>query len=76
MWSKKASMAWAQGTLDPAWRDLIARAEAVRKGDTAQSGQTADAPPLGGARPAASKFTPSPTGPAAGAGVVRATSAS
>jgi len=42
VWSKKASMAWAQGTLDPAWRDLIGRAAAVRKGDVAQSGQPAD----------------------------------
>jgi hypothetical protein len=43
VWSKKASMAWAQGALDPAWRDLIGRAAAVRKGDAAQSGQPADA---------------------------------
>ena len=43
VWSKKASLAWAQGALDPAWRELIARAAAVRKGDTAQSGQPADA---------------------------------
>jgi hypothetical protein len=42
VWSKKASMAWAQGALDPRWRDLIARAAAVRKGDAAQSGQPAD----------------------------------
>lgn len=40
--SKKASMAWAQGALDPAWRGLIARAAAVRKGDAAQSGAPAD----------------------------------
>ena len=33
VWSKKASMAWAQGALDPQWRGLIARAAAVRKGD-------------------------------------------
>jgi aminoglycoside adenylyltransferase-like protein len=42
VWSKKASMAWAQGALDPAWQGLIARAAAVRKGDAAQSGQPAD----------------------------------
>ncbi|MGZ3402316.1 MAG: aminoglycoside adenylyltransferase domain-containing protein [Phenylobacterium sp.] len=42
VWSKKASMAWAQGALDPQWRDLIGRAAAVRKGDAAQSGQPAD----------------------------------
>lgn len=42
VWSKKASMTWAQGALDPAWRELIARAAAVRKGDAAQSGQPAD----------------------------------
>jgi predicted nucleotidyltransferase len=42
VWSKKASLAWAQGALDPAWRELIERAAAVRKGDVAQSGQPAD----------------------------------
>ena len=42
IWSKKAGMAWAQGALDPQWRDLIGRAAAVRKGDAAQSGQPAD----------------------------------
>jgi predicted nucleotidyltransferase len=42
VWSKAASFAWAKGALDPAWRDLIARAAAVRKGDVAQSGQPAD----------------------------------
>jgi hypothetical protein len=42
VWSKKASMAWAQAALDPQWRGLIARAAAVRKGDAAQSGQPAD----------------------------------
>jgi hypothetical protein len=42
VWSKKASMAWAQGALDPTWHGLIARAAAVRKGDAAQSGQPAD----------------------------------
>jgi hypothetical protein len=30
--SKPASMTWAQQTLDPRWRDLIARAKALRKG--------------------------------------------
>jgi hypothetical protein len=39
--SKKASMAWAIGALDPAWRGLIERAAAVRKGDAVQSGQPA-----------------------------------
>jgi hypothetical protein len=42
VWSKKASMAWAEGALDPQWRELIVRAAAVRKGDVAQSGQPAD----------------------------------
>jgi hypothetical protein len=42
VWSKKASMTWAQTALDPQWRDLIARAAAVRKGDAAQSSQPAD----------------------------------
>jgi hypothetical protein len=42
VWSKKASMNWAQGALDPAWRELIVRAAAVRKGDAEQSGQPAD----------------------------------
>ena len=42
VWSKKASMAWAQAALDPAWSGLIARAADVRKGDTAQSGAAAD----------------------------------
>ncbi|HEY3947487.1 aminoglycoside adenylyltransferase domain-containing protein [Phenylobacterium sp.] len=42
VWSKKASMAWAQTALDPKWRELIAGAAAVRKGDAEQSGQPAD----------------------------------
>jgi hypothetical protein len=42
VWSKKASMAWAQSALDPAWSGLIVRAAAVRKGDTAPSGAVAD----------------------------------
>jgi len=42
VWSKKASMAWAQGALDPQWRELIGRAATVRKGDAAQSGRPAD----------------------------------
>jgi hypothetical protein len=42
VWSKKASMAWAQGALDPAWGGLIARAATVRKGDPAQSEAAAD----------------------------------
>jgi hypothetical protein len=40
--SKKASMTWAQGALDPEWRELIRRAAAVRKGDAVQSGAQAD----------------------------------
>ena len=42
VWSKKASFAWAAGALDPTWKGLIERAAAVRKGDTAQSGQPTD----------------------------------
>jgi Domain of unknown function (DUF4111) len=42
VWSKKASLAWAAGSLDPQWRGLIERAAAVRKGDAAHSGQPAD----------------------------------
>jgi hypothetical protein len=42
VWSKKASMAWAQGALDPRWHGLIARAAALRKGDEAQAGAPAD----------------------------------
>lgn len=42
VWSKKASFAWAAGALDPAWKGLIERAAAVRKGDAAQSAQPAD----------------------------------
>ncbi|MBS0360292.1 MAG: DUF4111 domain-containing protein [Proteobacteria bacterium] len=42
VWSKTASLAWAQASLDPKWRELVARAAAVRKGDEAQSGQPAD----------------------------------
>jgi hypothetical protein len=30
--SKKAAMTWAQGALDPQWRGLIARAQALKKG--------------------------------------------
>jgi hypothetical protein len=30
--SKKAAMTWAQETFDPAWRGLIARAQALKKG--------------------------------------------
>jgi hypothetical protein len=40
--SKKAGMAWARAHLDPRWHGLIDRAAAVRKGDTAKSGQPAD----------------------------------
>lgn len=35
--SKKAAMTWAAAVLDPAWRGLIERARAMRKGDAAQS---------------------------------------
>ncbi|MFL5295906.1 MAG: aminoglycoside adenylyltransferase domain-containing protein [Phenylobacterium sp.] len=42
VWSKKSSMAWAQGALDPRWRELIVSAAAVRKGDAEQSGAAAD----------------------------------
>jgi hypothetical protein len=42
VWSKPASLGWAQGALDPQWGGLIARAAAVRKGDAARSGQPAD----------------------------------
>ena len=42
VWSKKASMAWAQGALDPRWHGLIVRAAAMRKGDEAQAGAPAD----------------------------------
>jgi len=35
--SKKEAMNWAQDTLDPAWRGLIARARALRKGDDEQA---------------------------------------
>jgi hypothetical protein len=39
--SKKASMTWAQSALDPEWRGLIARAQALKKGDDS-SGLPAD----------------------------------
>ena len=42
VWSKPASMAWAQAALDPAWRGLIARPAEVKKGDEASSGRPAD----------------------------------
>jgi hypothetical protein len=40
--SKKVAMTWAQETLSPIWRGLIARAQVLRKGDDAQSAQPAD----------------------------------
>jgi hypothetical protein len=40
--SKKAAMTWAEGVLDPAWRDLIARAKALKKGDPADSERPTD----------------------------------
>lgn len=42
VWSKKASMTWAQNTLDPEWRGLIARAQELRKGDDSQAALPAD----------------------------------
>jgi hypothetical protein len=42
VWSKKASLTWARGALDPQWCGLIERAAAVRKGDLAQAGAAAD----------------------------------
>ncbi len=40
--SKKAAMTWAQAALEPNWRGLIARAQAVRKGDDEQAARSAD----------------------------------
>ena len=40
--SKKVAMTWAQETLAPAWRGLIARAQTLRKGDDEQSARPAD----------------------------------
>jgi hypothetical protein len=40
--SKKVAMSWAQNALSPAWRGLIERAQALRKGDDAQSAIPAD----------------------------------
>ncbi|NWG54569.1 MAG: DUF4111 domain-containing protein [Hydrogenophilaceae bacterium] len=40
--SKKAAMTWAQTALDPAWRRLIAEAQALRKGDDATAALPAD----------------------------------
>lgn len=40
--SKKAAMTWAEEALDPAWRGLIARARALKKGDDATAGLPAD----------------------------------
>jgi hypothetical protein len=40
--SKKAGCAWATQALDPAWRELIDDAAALRKGDAAQAGAPAD----------------------------------
>lgn len=40
--SKKAAMIWAQETLEPVWRGLIARAQTLRKGDDEQSARPAD----------------------------------
>ncbi len=42
VWSKKASMSWAQTALDKRWRTLIAQAAAIRKGDAEQSARPAD----------------------------------
>ena len=59
VWSKKASLAWAAGALDPAWCGLIERAAAVRKGDVAQSGQPAD-PAEGSGDPGLRALRPRP----------------
>ncbi|MFN3511621.1 MAG: aminoglycoside adenylyltransferase domain-containing protein [Phenylobacterium sp.] len=40
--SKKAAMTWAQGALAPAWRSLIAEAQAMRKGDPIVSERATD----------------------------------
>ncbi len=40
--SKKVAMRWAEGALDPAWRGLIARARAVKKGDASEADLPAD----------------------------------
>ena len=40
--SKKVAMSWARKALSPTWRGLIARAQALRKGDDAQASQSAD----------------------------------
>jgi aminoglycoside adenylyltransferase-like protein/nucleotidyltransferase-like protein len=40
--SKKAAMSWAQGALDPQWRGLIARAQAMKKGDPDDADRPAD----------------------------------
>jgi hypothetical protein len=40
--SKKKAMAWAQETLDPRWRGLIARAAALKKGDDKTAALPAD----------------------------------
>ena len=40
--SKKVAMSWAQEALSPRWRGLIARAQALRKGDEAQASRPAD----------------------------------
>jgi hypothetical protein len=40
--SKKKAMTWAQETLDPKWRGLIARAAALKKGDEATAALPAD----------------------------------
>jgi hypothetical protein len=40
--SKRAAMTWAEGALAPQWRDLIARAKALKKGDPEESARPAD----------------------------------
>lgn len=35
--SKKQAMTWAEGALDPAWRGLISRAKALKKGDASSA---------------------------------------
>jgi hypothetical protein len=42
VWSKKASAAWAQKHLDPAWAPLIGRAQAIKEGDRAVAMEPTD----------------------------------
>lgn len=40
--SKREAMGWAQAVLDPQWRELIARAQQLRKGDDEQAAEVPD----------------------------------